>query len=111
MRRAGVAVLAVAVLATAVLGVMLLARERGGPRHRDVTLAGDVPATFYLPDPPLDGAPAVVVAHGYSGDRATMSSLARSIALAGYGVLAIDFRGHGANPNAVEEGARTDDIE
>lgn len=109
MRRAGGVVLAVAVVATAVLGAMLLARERGGPRHYDVMLPGDVPATFY--PPPDDGAPAVVVAHGYSGDRATMSSLARSIAAAGYGVLAIDFRGHGANPNGFGEGDRVDDLD
>lgn len=59
-----------------------------------MTLAGDVPATFYLPDAyESPEPPAVVVGHGYSGDRATMSSLARSLAEAGYAVLAIDFAG------------------
>ena len=109
MRRAGAVVLVVAVVATAVLAGMLLERERGGPRHYDVTLPGDVPATFYPGR--TAGAPAVVVGHGYSGDRATMSSLARSIASAGYAVLAIDFGGHGANPNGFDEGGRVDDLD
>lgn len=39
------------------------------------------------------------MAHGYSADRASMSGLARSLARAGYGVLSIDLRGHGANTN------------
>ncbi len=47
MRRAGGVVLAAAVVATAVLGALLLVREKGGPPHHDVTLPGDVPATFY----------------------------------------------------------------
>ena len=102
-------VLAIAVVACAGLGATLLARERGGPSHRDVTLPGDVPATFYLPEddaPP----PAIVVGHGYSGDRATMSTLSRSLAGAGYAVLAIDFRGHGVNPHGAAEGNRVDDL-
>ncbi|HYO61339.1 MAG TPA: alpha/beta fold hydrolase [Actinomycetota bacterium] len=99
VRRAGYLLAAIVLLGCAGSAWTLLARERGGPRHRDVTLAGDVPATFYLPDagePP----PAVVVGHGYSGDRVTMSSLSRSLAEAGYAVLAIDFAGHGASPRS-----------
>lgn len=101
MRRAGYVVVGIALLAWIVLTPILLAFERGGPEHRDVTLADDVPATFYLPDTyESPEPPAVVVGHGYSGDRATMSSLSRSLAEAGYAVLAIDFAGHGANPRS-----------
>jgi len=85
--------------------------ERGGPAHLDLVIPGGIPATFYLPgpaaeggralpEPPAagDGPPAVLLVHGYSADRAGMSVLARRLANAGYGVLAIDVRGHGENP-------------
>jgi dienelactone hydrolase len=38
-----------------------------------------------------------MVVHGFSSDRAAMSVLARRLALNGYGALAIDVCGHGAN--------------
>jgi len=84
--------------------------ERGGPPHLDLVVPGGIPATFYLPgpgavsgfrfpDPPGagNGPPAVLLVHGYSADRAGMGMLARRLASAGYGVLAIDVRGHGTN--------------
>jgi dienelactone hydrolase len=84
--------------------------QRGGPAHLDLEVPGGVPATFYLPvqapengapfpEPPGagNGPPAVLLVHGYSADRAGMSVLARRLANAGYGVLAIDVRGHGEN--------------
>jgi dienelactone hydrolase len=84
--------------------------QRSGPAHQDLVLPGEVPATFYLPAPPAEGGvrfpdppgpgggpPAVLLVHGYTADRAAMSVLARRFASAGYGVLAIDVRGHGAN--------------
>jgi dienelactone hydrolase len=84
--------------------------QRSGPAHLDLELPGGVPATFYLPapapeggprlpDPPRagNGPPAVLLVHGYTADRAAMSVLARRFASAGYGVLAIDVRGHGEN--------------
>lgn len=115
MRRAGYAVMGISVLAWAILTPILVALQLGGPKHRNVTLAGDVPATFYLPDGDArsyegPGPPAVVVGHGYSGDRATMSSLSRSLAEAGYAVLAIDFAGHGANPNPSSDRDRAGDL-
>ena len=85
--------------------------ERGGPAHLDLVIPGGIPATFYLPgqaaeggrafpEPPGagNGPPAVLLVHGYSADRAGMSVLARRLAASGYGVLAIDVRGHGENP-------------
>ena len=85
--------------------------ERSGPAHLDLELDGRIPATVYVPDdrppreaflyPPPDGErpPAVVLMHGFTGDRASLSSLARGMARAGYAVLAIDAAGHGANRN------------
>lgn len=84
--------------------------ERGGPPHAFVMLPGQEPATFYLPGPgypffeqfPKPQAqrpPAVVLIHGFSGDRVIMSGLARRLAQNGYGVLAIDVSGHGENRN------------
>ena len=42
-------------------------------------------------------APVVVLAHGFASSERTMSVLARHLARAGYAVIALDFRGHGAN--------------
>jgi dienelactone hydrolase len=111
---------------TIVIGItflILLARlarlENGGPAHSDLTLAGDLPATMYLPGPgypfytqfpapPEKRPPAIVLLHGFSGDRVIMSTLARRIAENGYAVLAIDFRGHGANRNPIGDGGDGD---
>jgi dienelactone hydrolase len=99
------------------LGVLLRlsALESGGPIHWDLTLGDGTPATMYLPagppgagakaprrrrfEPPPEGArpAAVVLVHGFASDRRNMSPLARSLAMAGYGVLAVDVAGHGEN--------------
>ncbi|MBX9885377.1 MAG: alpha/beta fold hydrolase, partial [Novosphingobium sp.] len=54
-----------------------------------VTLGGT-----YWP-PPISGSPAILLLHGNGGDRTQMSTLAAVLRNEGYGVLAIDFRGHG----------------
>ncbi|MGH6631532.1 MAG: alpha/beta hydrolase, partial [Burkholderiales bacterium] len=41
-----------------------------------------------------------MVVHGYTADRAGMSTLARRLTNNGFAALAIDLRGHGANRNA-----------
>jgi len=100
--------------------------ENGGPPHAFVMLPGGEPATFYLPGPgypfyeqfPKPQAqrpPAVVLIHGFSADRVTMSGLARRLAQNGYGVLAIDVQGHGENRNPfngdeVQGGILRDDV-
>jgi dienelactone hydrolase len=85
--------------------------ERGGPSHTDLVLDGGVPATVYLPGPergrdafmdpppPEERPPALVLVHGYAGDRRQLSSLARRLAASGTAVLAIDLDGHGENRN------------
>jgi dienelactone hydrolase len=112
MRRVGLAsgaALAVFLAATGWLGRL----ERGGPAQGDLLLAGGVPATLTLPgaggrpaheaflDPPPRGErpPAIVLMHGFAGDRRSLSSLARRLAASGYAVLAIDASGHGENRN------------
>src|SRR5947199_4242733 len=97
---AGVALPALAV----VLLVRLAAEERGGPPHMDVSIGNGIPGTLFVPG--KDGAefpfqkakgqrpPLVIVAHGYSADRKIMSTMARSLAKAGFAVLTFDFRGH-----------------
>jgi dienelactone hydrolase len=71
--------------------------------HYSATLEGGVPAVVYEPRWP-DGqrpesrrAPVVVLGHGFSASASMMSSLARQMARAGFGVVAIDFHGHGRN--------------
>jgi dienelactone hydrolase len=116
MRRgaAGVSGLACLVLAAALLWLGRL--ERGGSAHADLELPGRVPATLYLPrpggsgaglpepPPPAERPPAIVLCHGFAGDRAMTSTLARRLAAGGYAVLALDARGHGENRNAFSPG-------
>jgi len=89
-------------------GLLRLASlESAGPTHWDLTIGGATPATLYLPygtgrfvsePPPMSERPsAVVLMHGFASDRRNMSPLARSLARAGYAVLALDVSGHGEN--------------
>lgn len=108
----------------AVLQLHVLAEQQaGGPAHEDLTVGDGIPATFYIPgradratgvfpDPPQQSArfPAIVLAHGFSADRMVMSSLARSLAAAGYAVMTFDFRGHGTNPNGFRSGELVTDL-
>ncbi len=100
------------VLALAFVGAIarLTRLENGGPAHAFVMLPGQEPATMYMPGPgdpfytqfpkPVAERPAaVVLIHGFSGDRVLMSGLARRLAENGYAVIAIDVNGHGENRN------------
>lgn len=117
-------------LLTAVVFVVTVGRlaalQKGGPAHSDVMLPGGIPGTFYLPGPgglnehnpffvlfpPAQSArpPGVVLVHGFTADREIMSMLARKIAQNGYGVLAIDVRGHGENRNPFENDFVTESL-
>src|SRR5215469_5501424 len=106
----------------------VLAREQNGPpSHEEVTLSGEIPATFYMPgtenrpgpndpfyqlfpSPPEKRPPAVVLIHGFTSDRVATSSLARRLAQNGYGVLAIDLSGHGENRNPFSREKLRDDV-
>lgn len=121
----------VPIISLAAFGGFLLASawlgrlERGGPPHADLTLEGGLPATLFLPESGSDGArvafdqapppearpPVVVLMHGFSSDRANLSSLARRIAGSGIAVLTLDARGHGENRNRFPGGwARADSL-
>ena len=114
---------AVAFVVFLLASVWLAHLDRSGPPHAELELAGGVPATLFLPeaagvprgraflDPPPRGErpPAIVLMHGFAGDRLSLSSLARRLASGGYAVLAIDARGHGENRQRFERGwARAD---
>jgi dienelactone hydrolase len=111
---------AVLVFAAFVLLLRMYDQDRNGPAHTDLSIGDGVPATVYLPVDALDDGdfptqaapghrpPVVVMAHGYSADRASMSGMARSLAKAGYAVLSIDFRGHGANTHPFRGDLRDD---
>src|SRR5262249_36013061 len=113
LRWAGVVLVAAAAAVFLAAMVQLGRLEGGDPPHWAVMLSGGVPITLYLPpglavptgrpipDPPAAPArpPTVVLAHGFTSDRLMMGTLARWIAAAGYGVVALDFSGHGANRN------------
>jgi dienelactone hydrolase len=55
-----------------------------------------------------DGAPVVLVAHGYAGTANMMRGYANSLASAGYAVATWDFAGHGANETPL--GARENQL-
>ena len=107
--RAATTIGLVFVVLAAVLLLRLGVQDRKGPAHTPVSLPNGAPATLYIPrnmpnnlefpfQPPADRRPPlVIVAHGYMADQNIMSSIARSLARAGYGALTFDFRGHGAN--------------
>jgi dienelactone hydrolase len=90
--------------------------QRSGPPHFDTTLDSGIPATVYFPGKPGSLAnlpfplptaqrwPAVVLLHGYSADRASVSTLARRLAQNGIAVVSIEFAGHGMNRNPFSAG-------
>jgi dienelactone hydrolase len=97
---------------------VLAHQENGGPPHATLELAGGEPATIYFPGatgtmiyehiplvpPPAESRPAgVVLVHGHSADRNSVSRIARQLATNGYVVLAVEVHGHGANRNPFRE--------
>jgi predicted acyl esterase len=57
-----------------------------------------IATTLYEPigAPPVGGWPAVVMFHGYGGDRSSMNTITESMwAISDYAALTFDFRGHG----------------
>src|SRR6516165_7809296 len=60
-----------------------------------------LPAILLEPTAPRGGA---VVSHGYGGTKEDVLGLALAIAVRGWAVVAIDLRGHGEHPAAVDAG-------
>ena len=109
-RRVPVVAILGAILVILAVGLVLrLAdQERDGPAHLDLSIGDGIPATLYVPEDTVDDEfplqapqgerpPLVIIGHGYSADQMIMSSMARSLAEAGYATLTFDFRGHGSN--------------
>jgi dienelactone hydrolase len=95
LQRAGYTVAALLV-AVALFG--LRAAVRAVP-HRAAVFANGAPAVVYEPAAANTArVPVVVLAHGRGGNARVVSSLARRIAQAGYGVVTFDFHGHGEHP-------------
>ncbi len=66
---------------------------------------GDIPVTILQKsNHPL--APAVVIAHGFSGSQQLMAPLATTLAHSGYIAVTFDFSGHGRNQLAMAGGIR-----
>lgn len=64
----------------------------------------NVPMTFIVAEG-AEGVPGVVVAHGFAGSRQLMLGYAHVLAHAGYGVMLLDFDGHGGNGRPLELGS------
>ena len=95
------AVVALTLIALAWWGI--LGQERGVQR-RALTGAGGTPLTFLAPEDAA-GVPGVVVAHGFAGSSPLMLGFGRALARAGYGVMLLDFDGHGAAPGVLDSAA------
>ncbi|SEA44746.1 alpha/beta fold hydrolase [Rubrimonas cliftonensis] len=87
-----------AALAALALALAMLARAENGVL-RDEIFVGETPVTVSRPSAPAAvPAPAVVVAHGFSGSRQLMRAISTALAQAGYVVVSFDFLGHGRHP-------------
>lgn len=71
-------------------------RADNGLQTRTTTLDG-VPMRFLVPDS-AETVPGIIVAHGFAGSQQLMLGYGYTLAHAGYGVVLLDFTGHGANP-------------
>lgn len=91
------AIPAVVALALAALALFNLARAGQGVARQTRDVDG-VPMTLFLPGD-TQGAtlPAVLVAHGFSGNRQLMYGFGYTLAKNGYVAALIDFAGHGAS--------------
>jgi dienelactone hydrolase len=91
--------LGVGVAAALLLGLALLrlAGQTDGLAVAEVRI-GATPATVFTRAGADAPAPAVVIAHGFSGSRQLMAPFATTLARTGYVAVAYDALGHGRNP-------------
>lgn len=82
----------------------------GLPRYRALTLDSDGEriVAWWSP-PPTAGAGVVIYFHGNGGNVALRSDRLRDLANAGFGVLAIDYRGYGGSTGEPTEGGLRED--
>lgn len=90
--------LILAVVAVLIIGFSWwgLVNSRHGLINRTMTGEGNVPLRFIAPVE-LESLPGVVIAHGFAGSQQLMFGYATTLARSGYGVMLLDFDGHGSN--------------
>lgn len=93
---------ALAAVALAAVSVANLARARDGVR-REVHVAGGTPIELFVPVGATGRSPAVVVTHGFSGNRQLMYGFGYTLARNGYVAGVIDYAGHGGNARRLPE--------
>lgn len=93
--------IALALLIILLAWTQVLAARRGLVSRR---LAGEggTPLHFLAPEG-ATGAPGVVVAHGFSGSSQFMLGFGHVLARAGYGVMLLDFDGHGSAAGVLDQ--------
>lgn len=82
-------------------GVLAGAR---GLESRRLSGANGEPLLFLVPAG-ATGVPAVIIAHGFSGSTPFMLGFGQPLARAGYGVMLLDFDGHGSARARLDDGS------
>lgn len=88
----------------ALLSLANLIAAGDGIVRRTETING-VPVEIFTPASAKGSLPAVLVAHGFSGNRQLMYGFGNTLARNGYAAALIDFAGHGANLNRLATSA------
>ncbi len=86
-----------------VVGVVVLLGSSGDVERR-TAMAGTTPIRIVEPVGEVR-APAIVLAHGFSGSAAMMDPMASALARAGHVVVMPDLPGHGSNAAPLEDGS------
>lgn len=102
MGRLALALSALAAIGLAAAGIANLAQARDGVR-REMHLAGGTPIELFIPAGATGRSPAVVVSHGFSGNRQLMYGFGYTLARNGYVAGLIDYAGHGGNARRLPE--------
>jgi dienelactone hydrolase len=97
VNRRNLILLAIAAVLAAISIANLVAAGDGITRR--VETINGVPVEIFTPASANGALPAVIVAHGFSGNRQLMYGFGNTLARNGYAAALIDFAGHGANPN------------
>ena len=97
------ALIAVALLLIGLSWWGVLAGGRGLESRR-LSGANGEPLLFLVPAG-ATGVPAVIIAHGFSGSTPFMLGFGQPLARAGYGVMLLDFDGHGSARARLDDGS------
>ena len=100
-RRLAPAALALLLILLAGWGVLGAGR---GLESRRLSGANGEPLRFLAPEG-ASGVPGVIIAHGFSGSTPFMLGFGQILARAGYGVMLLDFDGHGSARVRLDDGS------